>query len=297
MKLVLFDDDKTGLLRDGRVVDLSPVLGSLAAQPAQWRMEAVIEGFDEYRPQFEQLAESERGVPADSVRIGPPLPRPRHMLCAFSNYLDREGAQRGIIDFFYKGATSIVGTGTTVEVPDLAGATAYQPEPEFAYVIGKQAKHVSEADAMDHVFGYVNFIDVSARGIQGRRTTFLHKGIDEWAPMGPALVTRDEIADPQDVRVRLWLNEELQQDYSTSAMAYPVVEQIAWLSRYITLMPGDVIACGTHHEGLCNINDGDRVDVEVEGLERLSIAVRSHAPRLTERWRPPGVRDTGSAGA
>ena len=115
--------------------------------------------------------------------------------------------------------------------------------------------------------------------------------------MGPALVTKDEIADPQDVRVRLWLNEELQQDYSTSAMAYPIAEQIVWLSQYITLMPGDVIACGTHHGGLCNINDGDRVDVEADGLERLSIAVRSHAPRLTERWRPPGVRDTGPATA
>ena len=137
MKLVLFDDAKTGLLRDGRVVDLSPVLGSLAEKPAQWLMEAVIEAFDEYRPQFEQLAESEQGVPCDSVQIQAPLPRPRHLLCAFSNYLEREGAQRGIIDFFYKGATSIVGTGTTIEVPDLK--------------IGKQARHVSEEDAMDHV--------------------------------------------------------------------------------------------------------------------------------------------------
>ena len=297
MKLVLFDDAKTGLLRDGRVVDLSPVLGSLAEQPAQWRMEAVIEAFDEYRPQFEQLAESEQGVPSDSVQVQAPLPRPRHLLCAFSNYLEREDAQRRNLDFFYKGATSIVGTGTTIEVPDLEGALAYQPEPEIAYVIGKQAQHVSEEDAMDHVFGFVNFIDVSCRGLQARRTTFLSKGIDDWAPMGPALVTKDEIADPQDVRVRLWLNEELQQDYSTSAMAYPIAEQIAWLSQYITLMPGDVIACGTHHGGLCNINDGDRVDVEVDGLERLSIAVRSHAPRLTERWRPPGVRDTGPATA
>ena len=103
MKLVLFDDDKTGLLRDGRVVDLSPALGDLAAQPAQWRMEAVIEGFDEHRPQFERLAESERGVPADSVQMRAPLPRPRHLLCAFSNYLDREGTQRGNIDFFLQG--------------------------------------------------------------------------------------------------------------------------------------------------------------------------------------------------
>ena len=225
MKLVLFDDAKTGLLRDGRVVDLSPVLGSLAEQPAQWRIEAVIEAFDEYRPQFEQLAESEQGVPSDSVQILAPLPRPRHLLCAFSNYLEREGAQRRNLDFFYKGATSIVGTGTTIEVPDLKGALAYQPEPEIAYVIGKQARHVSEEDAMDHVFGYVNFIDVSCRGLQARRTTFLSKGIDDWAPMGPALVTKDEIADPQDVRVRLWLNEELQQDYSTSAMAYPIVSR------------------------------------------------------------------------
>jgi 2-keto-4-pentenoate hydratase/2-oxohepta-3-ene-1,7-dioic acid hydratase in catechol pathway len=287
MKLLLFNDDRLGLRRDEQIIDLTPAIGELAVQPGQWRMEQVIEQFDELRPKFEELARTSPGLPVSETKVLAPLPRPRHLLCAYSNYSDRERGET-IVEFFYKGATSIVGPGSTVEVPDL-GASAYQPEPEIAYVIGKRAKHVTQANALDYVFGYVNFIDVSARGIRGRRTTFLHKGIDDWAPQGPVVVTKDEVGDPMSLQVRLWLNGELQQDYSTASMTHSIAEQIEWLSQYITLMPGDVIACGTHHQGLCNINDGDHVEMEVQGLERLSIDVRSHAPRLIERWRPAGV--------
>ena len=104
------------------------------------------------------------------------------------------------------------------------------------------------------------------------------------------IVTKDEIADPQNLQVKLWLNAELKQDYNTAAMTHSVAAQIAWLTQYITLMPGDVLACGTHHVGLSPINDGDKVDVEVEGLERLSFSVRSLGERKTAEWGPPGTR-------
>ena len=91
------------------------------------------------------------------------------------------------------------------------------------------------------------------------------------------------------MRVRLWRNEELQQDYNTSAMAHPIAEQIAWLTQWITLMPGDVLSCGTHHEGLAPINDGDKIEIEIDGLERLRFDIKSFGPRKEEHWRPPGV--------
>ena len=136
----------------------------------------------------------------------------------------------------------------------------------------------------------MNFVDISARNIPNRRTTFLHKSQDTWAPMGPVIVTKDEIPDPQKVQVRLWLNGEKKQDYSTGAMTQPVAAQIGWLSQCIAIAPGDVVSCGTHHVGLSPINEGDRVEVEGEGLERLHFSVKSYGPRKDEFWGPPGVR-------
>ena len=109
-------------------------------------------------------------------------------------------------------------------------------------------------------------------------------------PMGPAIVTKDEFPDPQALNVKLWKNGELEQDYSTSDMAHSVVAQIAWLTQYIQLEPGDVVSCGTHHRGLCNINDGDVVKMEVEDFGPLQVSVRSYGPEKLERWAPPGTR-------
>ena len=289
MKLLFFDDYKMGVLKGSNVVDVSGAIDHNDIIPPEWQMETVIAEFDAYRPRFEEIAAKEAGVPMSSVKVQAPLPRPHNVLCAFSNYLDRPDATPGAIDFFYKGTTSIMGDGETVELPDIPEALVFQPEAELSYIIGKQAKHVAEKDALSYVFGYANFIDVSARNIPNRRTTFLHKGQDRWAPFGPVITTADEIADPQDMRVRLWRNEELQQDYNTSAMAHSIAEQIAWLTQWITLMPGDVLSCGTHHEGLAPINDGDKIEIEIDGLERLRFDIRSFGPRKDEHWRPPGV--------
>jgi len=234
-------------------------------------------------------------VPYTSVTVRSPLPRPPNALCCFSNYQDRvvplaEKPPIYGLDFFHKSATSIQGSGGIVELPDLKEAEVFQPEPEFAYVIGKRGRNIPEAEAMDYVFGYTNFVDISARGIPNRRTTFLHKALEGWAPMGPVIVTKDEIVDPQNVMMRLWLNGELKQEYNTETMLHWIAPQTAWLSQCITIQPGDVVSCGVHHAGLQPINDGDRVEVGGEGMERLTFTVKSHGPRKTAHWRPPGAR-------
>ena len=289
MQLLFYNDYTLGVLKDGKVYDASSAVQHADILPPEEVMERVIAGFDELRPRLEAAAAGD-GADLDSVRVRAPLPRPHNALCAFSNYLDREGATRGVLDFFYKGTSSVIGCGDTVHIPDIPEAQVFQAEAEFAYVIGKPARNVSEADALSHVFGYTNFVDISARGIPNRRTTFLHKGQETWGPMGPFITTADEIADPQDVHVQSWINGELKQNYSTSAMAYSVAEQIAWLSQYLTLVPGDIISCGTHHVGLWPINDEDVVEVEGEGLGRLRFNIRSYGPEKTENWLPPGVR-------
>lgn len=295
MRILFFDDYKMGVVKDGKIVDVSTAIPHHDVLPPNTQMENVIANFETFEPKFREIASKSDGVPWHSVRLRAPLPRPHYLLCAFANYLDRENSTRTqlpTIDFFHKGA-GVIGDGDTVTIEDLGeGATAYQPEPEFAYVIGTPARYVKAKDALDYVFGYTNFVDVSARGpgVQQRRTTFLHKGLETWAPMGPAIVTKDEYPDPQALNVKLWVNGELRQDYSTGDMAHTVANQIEWLTQYIELLPGDVVSCGTHHRGLTNINDGDRFEMEVEDFGRLHCNVRSYGPPKLEPWAPPGTR-------
>src|SRR5581483_9317172 len=161
MKLLLFDDYRPGVLKGDRVVDISRALPQVDRQGlppvlcAEGLMETLIDRFGELRPKIEQIVASEGGVPISSVRIRPPLPRPSNALCAFSNYQDRPMATASPLDFFHKSATSIVGDGDTVELPDIPEAEVFHPEPELAYVIGRAAKKVREADALNYVFGYL----------------------------------------------------------------------------------------------------------------------------------------------
>lgn len=297
MKIIFFDESRLGVLLDGRVIDVDDALGIAQNLHQQLKIEYLIENFAQLAPNLKALEESGQSKPLEDVRIGAPITRPRSALCCFTNYQDRvDEFIQPPMDFFYKGATAMLGCKGTVELPDIEGVTVFQPEPELGVVIGKKGKHISEQDAMDHVFGYVNFIDVSARGIPQRRTTFLPKGLETWAPLGPVIVTKNDVPDPHALDVRLWINGELKQNYNTGMMVNRINVQIAWLSRFVTLHPGDVIACGTHHQGLSPINDGDHVEMEVAGLERLAVNVRSHGPVKTAHWRPPLVRAEGDKG-
>jgi 2-keto-4-pentenoate hydratase/2-oxohepta-3-ene-1,7-dioic acid hydratase in catechol pathway len=165
-------------------------------------------------------------------------------------------------------------------LPDVP-ASIFEGEAELAVVIGKPASHVSEENALSHVFGYTNFIDGSARGLGGMNLFYRMKSRDTFAPIGPFIVTADEIPDPQKLQVQLWNNGELRQDFPTSDMAHPVARCIAWVSSIHPLEAGDVIATGTNHRGLHAFQDGDRIELEVQGLGRLHINVRDD---LKRRW-------------
>jgi 2-keto-4-pentenoate hydratase/2-oxohepta-3-ene-1,7-dioic acid hydratase in catechol pathway len=163
-------------------------------------------------------------------------------------------------------------------------ATIFEGEAELALVIGKRASHVRAADAMSYVFGYTNFIDGSARGLLPAGNTFYQmKSRDTFAPIGPWLVTADEIRDPHNLKIQLWVNGQIKQSFSTSDMAHKIPRCLEWVTSIHALDPGDILATGTNHRGLSGFQDGDRVELEVEGMGRLRFGVRDELKRTWSR--------------
>ena len=293
MKILRFDDDRIGVLKNGdRVVDVSGAIDYRVEKGPQRVIEEVIDGFDDaYRSRFEEIVGGADGVGLDQVKLLAPVPRPSKCLAAFVNYKDSPERTKEslVIEYFYK-SPDLVGPEGTIELLDIPPVTVWQPEAEIAFVVGKTAKHVEEADAYEHIFGYVPFVDVSARGLN-RRTQFIPKGQDTYAVCGPWITTRDEVPDPHKLRVQSWVNESPRQDYSTEFMAYQIPEQVAWLTRFIRLVPGDVITTGTFHVGLGPLNDGDILDVEIERLGRARFYARGQGPRKDAAFLPGAPRD------
>ncbi|MFC1491552.1 fumarylacetoacetate hydrolase family protein [Nitrospinota bacterium] len=294
MKILRFDDDQIGILKNGgRVVDVSEAVSHRAEKGPQRAIEDVIENFDGYREKFEQIAGGEEGVPLESVNLLVPIPRPGKCLAAFLNYMDRPGRTPETLpmEFFYKDPV-LLGPGEMIELVDIPEVKVFHAEAELAFIVGKPAKNVSQENAMDYVFGYVPFFDVSVRGIV-RYTRFLTKGLSTHGPCGPWIATKDEIPDPHALAVQSWVNGEARQDYNTKDMAHKIPAQIAWLSRFVRLQPGDLVATGTHHEGLGPINDEDVLEIEIEKIGKAHFPVKGYGARKEAEHRPMGPQPLG----
>ncbi|MBI4236611.1 MAG: fumarylacetoacetate hydrolase family protein, partial [Chloroflexi bacterium] len=246
MKLVLYNDFQPGLLVGDRVVGISSVVGRWRRAHPEDVMFHIIEDFASYRDEIERLQQSAQGVPVGSVRLRAPIPRPRKLLCCFGNYKEGQTREPFPVDMFLKSPDAVIGPGDTVVLPRVPFRICHH-EAELGVVIGRRAKDVSRADAMSAVFGYTAFMDVSPRGGVGRNpsVTMITKSFDTCAPMGPCIVTADEIGDPQNLRVRYWVDNQPRHDYSTSDLEHSIPEIIEWASTVMTLLPGDVIALGT----------------------------------------------------
>jgi 2-keto-4-pentenoate hydratase/2-oxohepta-3-ene-1,7-dioic acid hydratase in catechol pathway len=218
------------------------------------------------------------------VRIRPPLPRPANIDCMAVNYMeDGTRTEPAPINAFHKSPNAVIGSGDTMVLPDVP-ATIFEGEAEVAVVIGKQAKDVKASDAMGCVFGYVNFIDGSARGLPPPGNVFYQmKSRDTFAPIGPYIVTADEIADPHRLQIRLSVNGTLKQNFNTDDMAHKIPRCIEWVSSIHTLEPGDILATGTNHRGLSGFQNGDRIEIETEGLGRLRFNIRDDLKRTWSR--------------
>jgi len=233
------------------------------------------------------------GIALGTVELLAPLPRPpRNVFCVGKNYHEhaKEFANSGFDAtakevvpeapvVFSKPPSSVIGPGAPIPSHlDPTGSVDY--EGELAVVIGRGGRGIKRADALGHVFGYTIVNDVTARTLQQRhRQWVLGKGIDGFCPMGPVIVTADEIPDPSRLRVRTWVNDELRQDESVASLIFDIPTLIEAISAGITLEPGDVIATGTPYGvgiGFTPprfLKPGDTVRIEIDGIGVLENPV------------------------
>ena len=291
MKLVSYriaDRAGVGAVVDGRVVDLAPALQDLVAAGAAPDMLALLRAGDWGLAAVAAcIARADRAAACPrlaDVELLAPVPRPGKIVAIGRNYADH-AAETGVKPFeapriIAKLPSSVAPPGSVVPRPQ--GVAKLDYEVELAVVIGRVARRVARADALAMVAGYTILDDVSAREFQfdvsPPQTTFA-KSMDGFCPMGPWLVTRDEVPDPQALRLRTWLNDELVQDGNTHDMIFDVAGLIEYISRYMTLEPGDVVATGTpagvgaFRKPPRYLAPGDRVRLEISGIGVLEHGI------------------------
>ena len=289
MRLVLYqtggvDPVLPGLLTERGVIDISEVVGS--CYTPQLTMQGIINDFESLRHNLERLAEKGKATPMDEVRLLPPLPRPGKILACIGNYWEHQQREPRELNMFLKSSDAVIGPGDTITLPEFTEPWIFMHEAELAIVIKGPVKKVSQEDWRSAVFGYTCIIDVSARE-EGRRTwkarSWLGKSFDTFAPLGPCIATVDEVPDPNDLHVKLWNNGQLRHNYNTDDMEHRVPELIEFLTSFMTLNTGDVIACGTNHEGLGAIQDGEVVEIEIDGIGRMTLNVSDPLKRVWDR--------------
>ncbi len=274
----------------------STVVAALASGEMQTFIEAVGtsgEAVEAIRKALAAADELDGTVDAASVRFLAPLPCPRkNVFCVGRNYLEHiaegERAQNlkiGVTDhpvFFTKPPTAVVGPGGTIPIfPHVSENIDY--EVELAVVIGKAGRDITPSQAMDHVFGYTILNDVTARDVQRRHggQYFKGKGLDGSCPLGPVIVTADELVDPTTLGIRLSVNGAMRQDGNTCDMIFDIPALIASLSEGLTLEPGDILATGTPSgvgyamDPPQFLKDGDTIVCEIDGVGKLENSVQA----------------------
>lgn len=284
MKLVFVDDFKLGVIKGKNVVDVSDAVAGITHTSPQDLLNKLIENFSEHKGRIETIVNEQEGKPATQVRFRSPLPKPNNIVAMAVNYMeDGTRAEPAPINAFHKSPNAVIGDGDTVIIPDVP-ASIFEHEAELALVIGKKATQIKAEDAYGYIFGYLNFIDVSARGLLPAGNTFYQmKSRDTFAPMGPWLVTADEIADPLNLQLKLSVNGGLKQNFNSSDMAHKIPKLLEWVTSIHSLEPGDVVATGTNHRGLSALMDGDVIEMEIDGLGKLQLNVRDDLKRTWSR--------------
>jgi len=301
VKLALFQTSPQaeilpGALTDRGVVDLSGAVTK--SYTPQLTMQGIIDGFERLRPALENLARNGAAVPLNRVRLRAPLPRPGKILACIANYWEHAQREPRPLNMFMKNPDAVVGPGDTIVLPEYTVPWMFMHEAELALVIKGPAKMVQAKDWKSAVFGYTCMIDVSARE-QGRRTwpatpltSWLGKSFDTFGPIGPCIVTADEVEDPNDLIVRFWNNGQLRHNYNTDDMEHRVPELVEFATTVMTMNSGDLIACGTNHEGLGALQDTESVDIEIQHIGKMTLSVSDPLKRQWERGIYMGMDST-----
>lgn len=297
MKLCYFNDYRLGVIKGDQVVDVTDAVKDIPHLDSRDLIIGLIAKWDSYKAKVEKAAADGKGVALSGVKLRPPVPKPGNIVCMAVNYMeDGTLPEKPAINAFHKAATAVIGDGDTMVLPD-APATIFEGEAEMALVIGKRATRATQADAFKHIFGYTCFIDGSARGLPPPGNVFFQmKSRDTFAPIGPCIVTADEIADPQNLNITLTNNGEVMQKFDTSDMAHHIPRIIEWVSSIHTLEPGDIVATGTNHRGLHSFMDGDRIELTVEKIGTLKFGVKDELKRTWARTTRLQHKEKGGEG-
>jgi 2-keto-4-pentenoate hydratase/2-oxohepta-3-ene-1,7-dioic acid hydratase in catechol pathway len=280
MKILTFhapDGLRLGVETESGIVDIRAAADA-AGLPAPGTARELAAGGTEALAAVGRVLESGPQPLESEVRYAPAVPDPDKVICVGANYR-KHSAEAGLPVpdepiYFAKYRNCLTGHGADVAIPTVAKNVDY--EVELVAVIGRPARKVAVADALDHVFGYATGNDLSARDLQMRTSQWMYgKALDGFAPLGPYVVTADEVRDPQDLELRTWVDDELRQESNTKDMVFSVAELVSDLSQIMTLEPGDLIFTGTPEGVILGMTEqdwlqpGDQVTCEVGGLGRL----------------------------
>lgn len=274
MKIIRFNDNRIGIVKGDQIHDITAVLGNNTG--TDWPPVAInrlVASFDSFKEKIEQHAKVAPGIPLSSVRILTPVPWPNKLMAYPVNYMDHAAEMKSVgyanvQGYFLKANSSLIGCSEPIVIPALPDREVHH-ECELAIIIGKQGRSIKREDAYDHIFGYACLIDVTIRGKEER---VFRKSYDTFTPVGPWITTRDEVKDPNNLRLRLWVNGDLRQDANTRDLIVGIEDMICVASSASTLYPGDIIATGTP-AGVGPIRHGDKVTIEIEQVGRMMLDV------------------------
>jgi 2-keto-4-pentenoate hydratase/2-oxohepta-3-ene-1,7-dioic acid hydratase in catechol pathway len=293
MKIAVFNDFRIGLVEGTQLRDVTGALPGFLDELPRQRMNWLIANWASQADTLKAYAREAPLVQLSGVTLLPPSPAPQHVFAAPANYQKHIGELGSRVvttagrtareqGFFLKAPGSLVGAGGVITLPR-GSDRRFDHESELAIVIGRAGRNIPRAQAMDYVFGYACLIDATMRIEKGvaEEERSMRKSFETFTPLGPWLVTADEVADPQSLRNQLWVNGELRQSANTSEMIVGIAELIEMVSSVLPLTPGDVIATGTP-EGVGPFVAGDKVRIAIEGVGDMTLDVREceqRAPR------------------
>jgi 2-keto-4-pentenoate hydratase/2-oxohepta-3-ene-1,7-dioic acid hydratase in catechol pathway len=281
----MFADTKGETLRPGLLTDRGVVDIAEAVAP-RTDMRAIIDDFDALRPALAELDRQGTARPLADVSLGPPIPRPGKIVNCIANYWEHAQRDPRELNMFLKNPDAVVGPNDVIRLPEFTEPWAFMHEAELALVFKGPAKSVTQENWRDAVFGYTCLIDVTARGegrITWKKGSWMGKSFDTFAPIGPCIVTADEIADPNDLHIQFWNDGQLRHNYNTDDMEHRVPELVEFVTRIMTMHSGDLLACGTNHEGLGFLQDGETVEISINGIGAMRLTVEDPLKRSWER--------------
>lgn len=289
MRIARFDGGRIGVVDGDSIVDVTAVCG---VDPAEWPAVGplrLIRDFAALRPAIEAALPSAPRLPLADVRLETPVPWPNKVIAYPVNYhahgREMQATYRATNQgFFLKPSSAVSGPNDPVELPSVPGREVHH-ESELGIIIGKEVRGLKREDWREAVFGYACLLDMVVRG---REERVFRKAYDTFCPVGPWIVTADEVPDPANLDMKLWVGDELRQSANTRDLVLDIPGMIETASAVMTLYPGDIIATGTP-EGVGPVVDGDVIRIVIDQVGEMKVPVVQGSRGMTEVFAQPYV--------